>query len=139
MKKVYLYDYDGYFAGEGFPQIDPLESQKAGREILIMPANATEIEPPEDKEGFRIKWDGSSWEYEEIQTEPEPEPEPEPTAEDLKNIRIAELQNYLNATDWYAVRFAETGVAVPEDVKAERQAAREEISRLRDNNQTEGE
>lgn len=45
--------------------------------------------------------------------------------------RIDELQNYLTVTDWYAVRFAETGVAVPEDVKAERQAAREEISRLR--------
>lgn len=46
--------------------------------------------------------------------------------------RIAELQNYLAATDWYAVRFAETGVAVPDAVKAERQAAREEISRLRE-------
>lgn len=45
--------------------------------------------------------------------------------------RIDELQKYLDETDWYAVRFAETGVAVPEDVKAERQAAREEISRLR--------
>lgn len=46
--------------------------------------------------------------------------------------RIAELQNFLTATDWYAVRFAETGVAVPDAVKAERQAAREEISRLRE-------
>lgn len=45
--------------------------------------------------------------------------------------RIAELQNYLTATDWYAVRFAETGVAIHDAVKAERQAAREEISRLR--------
>lgn len=45
--------------------------------------------------------------------------------------RIAELQNYLAATDWYAVRFAETGVEVPAEIKAERQAAREEISRLR--------
>lgn len=47
--------------------------------------------------------------------------------------RIDELQKYLDETDWYAVRFAETGVAVPEDVKAKRQAAREEISRLREN------
>lgn len=46
--------------------------------------------------------------------------------------RIDELQKYLDETDWYAVRFAETGVAVPEDVKTERQAAREEISRLRE-------
>lgn len=46
--------------------------------------------------------------------------------------RVDELQKYLDETDWYAVRFAETGVAVPEDVKAKRQAAREEISRLRE-------
>ena len=59
-------------------------------------------------------------------------PVPEETEDERNAIRIAELQNYLDATDWYAVRFAETGVAVPEDVKAERQAAREEISRLRE-------
>lgn len=52
--------------------------------------------------------------------------------EQRKVERIAELQNRLNATDWYAVRFAETGVAIPDAVKAERQAAREEISRLRE-------
>lgn len=45
--------------------------------------------------------------------------------------RIAELQKYLDETDWYAVRFAETGVEIPDEIKAERQAAREEISRLR--------
>ena len=45
--------------------------------------------------------------------------------------RIAELQNYLTTTDWYAVRFAETGVAVPDEIKVKRQSAREEISRLR--------
>lgn len=45
--------------------------------------------------------------------------------------RIAELQKYLDETDWYAVRFAETGVEIPAEIKAERQAAREEISRLR--------
>lgn len=67
-----------------------------------------------------------------VEAPPEqPEP-PEPTEQELNALRIAELQSYLNATDWYAVRFAETGVAVPEDVKAERQAAREEISRLRE-------
>ena len=45
--------------------------------------------------------------------------------------RITELQNRLNETDWYAVRYAETGVAIPDEIRAERQAAREEISRLR--------
>lgn len=45
--------------------------------------------------------------------------------------RIAELQSYLNETDWYAVRFAETGAEIPEDIKTARQSAREEISHLR--------
>lgn len=61
-------------------------------------------------------------------------PVPEPTEEELRKTRIAELQNRLSATDWYAVRFAETGVEVPAEIKAERQAAREEISRLRGDN-----
>lgn len=52
--------------------------------------------------------------------------------EQRKIERIDELQNYLNATDWYVVRVAETGVEIPEDIKTERQAAREEISRLRE-------
>lgn len=36
----------------------------------------------------------------------------------------AEAQAYLNATDWYVVRFAETGVAIPEEVTAKRAEAR---------------
>lgn len=36
----------------------------------------------------------------------------------------SEAQAYLNATDWYVVRFAETGVAVPEEVTAKRAEAR---------------
>lgn len=59
-------------------------------------------------------------------------PVPEETEEEKREFRIDELQNYLNATDWYAVRFAETGAEIPDAVKAERQAAREEISRLRE-------
>ena len=66
-------------------------------------------------------------------------PVPEPTEEERNAFRIAELQNRLNETDWYAVRFAETGVEIPDEIKAERQAAREEISRLRgDNDNAEG-
>lgn len=47
--------------------------------------------------------------------------------------RISELQSYLDSTDWYVVRYADTGEAMPADVKAQRQAAREEISTLRGN------
>ena len=49
----------------------------------------------------------------------------------LVNESITLAQYYLSATDWYAVRYAETGIPVPEDVKTKRQAASEEIDRLR--------
>jgi hypothetical protein len=57
---------------------------------------------------------------------------PEKPQNVINEERIRELQNRLDETDWYAVRYAETGVAIPDEIKAERQAAREEISRLRD-------
>lgn len=38
-----------------------------------------------------------------------------------------EARAYLTETDWYVVRFAETGVAIPADIAAARQAARESI------------
>jgi len=46
-------------------------------------------------------------------------------------LRISELQSYLDATDWYAIRYAETGVSIPEEVRAHRQSSREEIDALR--------
>ena len=39
----------------------------------------------------------------------------------------AASQRYLDSTDWYVTRFAETGVVIPADVKLERQAARDAI------------
>lgn len=113
MKKVYIYDYDGYFSGEEFPQIDPLESQKAGREILIMPANSTEIAPPENKEGFQIKWNGSSWEYEEIQIEPEIEPY-EPTEADRKRERLYQIDVEFRQLDYIGIKIATGRATVAE-------------------------
>lgn len=57
---------------------------------------------------------------------------PEPTTNELNEQRISELEYYLNSTDWYAARYAETGVAIPDDIKTARQAARDEISALRE-------
>ncbi len=37
--------------------------------------------------------------------------------------------DYLNSTDWYVTRFTETAVAIPEEIKAKRQAARDSIVR----------
>lgn len=47
--------------------------------------------------------------------------------------RIIELEQYLVSTDWYVLRFIDSGASIPEEVKQKRQEARDEISRLRDN------
>lgn len=54
-----------------------------------------------------------------------PPPPPTPAQE------IATMEQYLASTDWYAVRFAETGVAIPADVATKRAEARARISELR--------
>lgn len=57
---------------------------------------------------------------------------PPPTEEEIKQQRLAELERYLQTTDWYAIRFADFGTPVPEEIKSKRQKAREEISTLRE-------
>ena len=55
-------------------------------------------------------------------------PEPEFTQEELDAQAIAkekqEAQAYLISTDWYIVRFADTGVEIPQEVKDKRAEAR---------------
>lgn len=62
--------------------------------------------------------------------QPEPAP-PVPTQEELIRRELAEKLAYLQSTDWYVVRYAETGTAIPEDVIAARAAARTRIDELR--------
>ena len=57
---------------------------------------------------------------------------PPPTEEEIKQQRLAELERYLQTTDWYAIRFADSGTPIPEEIKSKRQKAREEISTLRE-------
>ena len=45
--------------------------------------------------------------------------------------KISELLKFLNETDWYISRFIDNGTPIPEDIKKQRQAAREEIDKLR--------
>lgn len=50
--------------------------------------------------------------------------------EELEQKQInAESEAYLRKTDWYAIRFADSGEPMPEDVKLKRKAARERIKR----------
>jgi len=46
---------------------------------------------------------------------------------------LNEASSYLTTTDWYVVRFAETGVNVPEDVAAKRAQSRVTVEQYRDN------
>lgn len=77
------------YEGTQMCQLDVLESEIAGEEVYLLPADCTYTEPPELKDGFNVVWNGEAWEYVEIPAEPEPEtPEPHvPTTEE----KIAQL------------------------------------------------
>ena len=95
--KAYIYNDEGYFEREDVAQIDPLESKLQDKNIYIMPANSTTLEPLDPKEGFRVKWDGKKWIYEE---EPQEE-EYIPTEDDLKADKRAERDYFLFNSDKY--------------------------------------
>lgn len=79
MKTVYSFDTDGNFVGSDFDFNQGL------------PHNSTYKKPPEDKEGFLIKWDGKKWIQEAL---PEPEPETAtyiPTEEEIYEAKKREL------------------------------------------------
>lgn len=52
---------------------------------------------------------------------------PQPPAPDPQLAINAEARSYLAQTDWYAIRFAETGTLIPADIVIARQAARDSI------------
>ena len=92
---VYMYNNDKKFIGSRMAQIDPVQTKKQGKEIYLMPANATIVPPLASKDGFYIVWNGLSWEYQEKPKPQEPEPYV-PTEEDLKRNRMGEIQARLN-------------------------------------------
>jgi len=51
----------------------------------------------------------------------------EQTPEEIQAQINQEALAYLASTDWYVVRFSETGVAIPDDIKTARQVARDAI------------
>jgi len=44
--------------------------------------------------------------------------------QEAKNSKIFQCKSYLSSTDWYAVRYAETDVAIPSNISANRASAR---------------
>ena len=75
--------------------LDPLESQKAGKNIYLLPANCTFTEPPQQREGYNVVYDtqAKKWRYEEqpAEADNQPEPVPEPTPEEKKAAEIAAI------------------------------------------------
>lgn len=68
-------------------------------------------------------WDGAY--YKEGQS-------PEKPRDIIIEEELNKQQNILSSTDWYAIRYADSGVEIPVDIKAKRQAARERIDELRE-------
>ena len=99
-----IYHYDratGEYLGSTPAQIDPMATKREGKEVYLVPACATIIEPPSEKEGYSIIFDGKAWQYFEIPKPPEPEPKPEPTPEEIqarmKQTAINGIQAILDA------------------------------------------
>lgn len=84
---------------------DPLGSELQKKDIWLLPADCTLIEPPEAKEGFLIVWNGEAWEYKEQEKEPEHYIPPEPTDEELQSrarqVRNAYMESTQNRIDRY--------------------------------------
>lgn len=83
-KIVYCYDEKNYY--EKTLTLDKSDISPSGH--WNIPARCTEIEPLGEKEGYKIKWNGTGWEYEQ---EEQPEPEPEPTFEELQQQKLREV------------------------------------------------
>ena len=130
---AYHYDDKGYYIGEMNRQRDPLTSEMEGRDVYLMPGDCTDVKPPKEKEGFKIKWnkDTNKWAYEEVQKEEEPAPY-EPTEAEKLQMQLSQKKFELSQTDYKAIKFAE-GLITEEEyapIKAERERMREEIREL---------
>lgn len=63
--QVYKYDeITKEFIGVETASLDPLESKTQGKDVFLLPANATDKEPPQ-KEGFAAVFVGGVWELKE--------------------------------------------------------------------------
>ena len=61
MKLVYYYNENKEFTFCEEAQLDPLESELQGREIYLLPADATFTEPNQLRDGFVQIWEDECW------------------------------------------------------------------------------
>lgn len=100
MKTAYLFDEDGIYCGEQDEQRDDLASNVAGHDVYLLPPLSTEVEPPEEKDGYLIRWNGIKWGYIEDSAV---EPKHEPTEEEIKANMRAVRNMKLIVSDKYAL------------------------------------
>ena len=95
MVLCYRYNENKEYVGSEEMFKDPLESELQKKDIWLLPADCTLIEPPEAKEGFYIVWNGEAWEYKELEKEPKPYV---PTEDELKAQVRAVRDKYMQTT-----------------------------------------
>lgn len=59
---VYKYNDNAEYIGTEEALLDPLETEQQGKNIYLLPTNATFTEPPEAQESFARVWNGTAWE-----------------------------------------------------------------------------
>lgn len=59
---VYKYDENGEYIGTEEALLDPLETEQQGKNIYLLPTNATFTAPTEPQDGYTHVWNGKTWE-----------------------------------------------------------------------------
>ena len=97
--QIYHYDRNtGEYLGATAAQIDPMATQREGKEVYLDIPGASFIEPLPEKEGFKRIFIEGDWQYVEIPKEPESElPTAEEIAAQTKDRAINAIQRILDA------------------------------------------
>lgn len=114
--KIYSYNKLGEYVGESKARLNPLETELQGKDIFLIPANATTIKPPNPIEGKKRIYANGSWIYEDIVIE-----ETIVTWEEIREKRNQLLRN----TDWTQLSNCQLSEVEKEQYKQYRQALRD--------------
>ncbi len=125
--RIYAYDGEGVLTGCQYA-----EERPDGKPMI--PLGWVTAEPPQEKEGYRIVWDGSAWGYNEIATPSQAEPTEEELLGRTLRAELDEKERYLSDTDYIVIKCMEQGLDMETEypgVKAKRQEARDRINGIR--------
>lgn len=86
--KVYNFDIDGFYTDTSEAFKDPLESENKGKDIWLLPAQATFKEVLPKKDGKLIRFINGEWVYEDIPKKNVEEEKPIPLDELRENIKL---------------------------------------------------